>query len=182
MGEVKNEIKGNNNIIAGRDVIKADKIVNRFVNKTEVIHNPDEHISPAQAREIQEKVSELATSVEKEKQAKEFQRIYGLLKSKFKVPKYDLIPKEQFDDAMKFLCKFNASTYRKSLRRTDNESWKKKTRSDIRARASKLGMSREEFYEYVERVLELKNPILSITELSDTRLKKLYDKIFNKKK
>lgn len=173
-------IKGNNNVknvIVGGDYINTNKVI----RKTEVVYDKDEYISVAQAREIQEKVSELATSVEKGKQAKEFQRIYGLLKSKFKVPRYDLIAKEQFDDAMKFLSKLNASTYRKELRSTDNEEWKKKMRSSIRAKANQLGMSREEFYEYVERVLELKNTISSITELSDTRLKKLYDKIFSKK-
>ena len=45
----------------------------------------------------------------------------------------------------------------------------------IHAKANELGIN---IHEYANSVLKLKNPIVSLTELSDVRLRKLYEHIF----
>ena len=50
-----------------------------------------------------------------------------------------------------------------------------------RARVN-LGMSREQVLEFAESYLELKKPINSLKELSNSRLDKLYKRIFSIKK
>jgi len=66
MAKIKQEIKGNNNIQVAGDFIKTEKVV----RKIEVIHNPDEHISDAQAKEIQDRIKKIAYERIGEKESK----------------------------------------------------------------------------------------------------------------
>jgi hypothetical protein len=175
MKEIKQEITGSHNIQVSGDFIKTEKVT----RKNTITPNYDINISQAQAKQIKDKVNEMAASVPKEKISNEYRKIWTSLNNKFKLTSYLLMTKEQFDDAMKFLNKMDVSYYRNKLKKNNNEEWRKKTITAIRARANNLRMNRDDFYEYVKRVLLLKKPILSITELSDTRLKQLYTKIFS---
>ncbi|MDR3226638.1 MAG: ORF6C domain-containing protein, partial [Prevotellaceae bacterium] len=139
------------------------------------------HISEYQAKQIKDKVDEIATSVPKEKVGEEYKKIWSLLKDKFNVTSYHLIVKEQFDDVIKFLSKLNAYKYRQKARKNNNEKYRKELYGAIYAKVNELKMSKDELYVYVENILSLKKPISSLTDLSDTRLKKIYTKLFNKR-
>jgi hypothetical protein len=100
-------------------------------------------------------------------------------KNKFNVTHYALLPKDQFDDAIKWIQK-QIAINRQKLRKPDNEKWKTQIYSSIWAKARERGMDKPQVYDYAEKVLSLKKPISSLKELSDTRLKKLYTKLYGK--
>ena len=133
-------------------------------------------ISDAQAKQIKDKVEEMATSVSKEKVSAEFRKIWTWLKDQLNVSAYQLIAKEDFNEAMKLLSRYNASYYRGKLKKTDNDVYRKKMYGAIHARAKELNI---DIHSFATGVLKLKKPLISLTELSDTRLKKLYDKVFS---
>ena len=88
-----------------------------------------------------------------------------------------LLPKDKFDDAIKWLDK-QIAIFRPGLKKSDNEQWRKDMYKSIFAKARQFNI---DIYEFATEVLELKKPIDSLKELNDTKLQKLYDKIFSKK-
>ncbi len=101
---------------------------------------------------------------------------------KFQIHKYDLLPKDKFDEAIKWLQKEYAIYAMPVLRKEDDETWRKKKYTSINTKYRQLGMTKEEFYIYANEVLGLKKSFSSMTELSKTSLEKLYKKIWAKTK
>lgn len=168
MGKTQQTIIGNNNIQIAGDV-KTEKIV----HKTEVIYDKDLHITDEQAKTIQEKIHKIAQ--EKTNDPKAYAMSYGAFKKHFRVTSYKTLPKEKYDEAIEWLNKQIAMN-RKGLRKNDPEQWRKDMYKSIHARANELNI---DIHSYATDVLQTKKPIISLTELSDTRLKKLYEKLFN---
>ncbi len=181
MKKTEQNITGNNNIqVAQGNVIQTKNV--KVV--TEVLHDKSEHITDSQAFEIKEKITEIVTMVATNKgdMSKLFAKEYGTFKRQFKVTKYSLLPKNKFDEAIQWLNKRIAYYGKKNLRHGDNEQWRKKQYTAIYARLKQLQMSRDDLLLFAEQKLELKTPLSSIKDLSDTRLQKLYNKIVSKKK
>ncbi|MFX1668500.1 ORF6C domain-containing protein [Riemerella anatipestifer] len=181
------KIKGNNNIQVGGDfngnIIKTEKVYNR----PKVIHNPDEHITAEQQFEIKSHIDELVRMVSSvdtntDSRPKLYKREWGFFKKQFKVSAYQVLPKKDYEDAIKYLKKRIAYLGKPKQRRGDNDAWRKNQYKAINARATQLGMSRDERLAFATEVLELKTPLNSLKELSDTRLNKLYKKIMAKRK
>jgi hypothetical protein len=175
MSDINQKIEGNNNIQVGGDFIKTEKIT----RKIEVYHDPDIHITPSQAKEIKDRIEKIAKSrfVYGKSPSQEYKNAYISLYNKFKIPKYTLLYKNQYDDAIKWLDK-QIAINRPKLKNVDSDQWRKDMYKTINARATQLGIN---IHEFATDALELKKPISSLKELSDTRLKKLYNKVFNKK-
>jgi hypothetical protein len=95
MEDVKQEIWGCNNVQVAGDYI----ITGKIVRKTEVIHNADFHITDAQAKEIRDIVQKIAEP------RKSYQNAYGALYNKYKITSYKLLPKDKYEDAIKWLKK-----------------------------------------------------------------------------
>jgi len=176
MKEVRQKISGNNNIQVGGDFIKTEKLV----KTTQVIHNPDEHITDAQAKEISDKVKKLAEGMLGDSKGKQqpYGKAYTSLYNRFNITSYKLLPKNKFEDAIKWLEK-QIAIYRPKLKNVDAEQWRKDMYKSIHARSNQLSIN---IHDFAMTTLELKKPIASLKELSDTRLKKLYEKLFSKRK
>ena len=168
MGKNQQTIIGNNNIQIAGDV-KTEKVV----YKTEVIYDKDLHITDEQAKIIKDRITKIAQ--EKSGSPYAYKDAYKSLYNKFGITSYKILPKEKYDEAIEWLNKQIAMN-RKGLRKNDPEQWRKDMYKSIHTRANELSI---EIHSFATSVLQSKKPITSLTELSDTRLKKLYEKLFS---
>ena len=183
MDKNKQKIKRNNNIQIG---VNNAPIVNtkKVLNTTLIEYNPQLHISDAQAKQIRDMVQENAHAMAQRdniSSQKAYSTEYSVLYKKFSITSYKLLPKDKFEEAIKFLQKRIRYTGHKVDRTKNKEAFRNRNYKGIYARARQLGMHKEGLLLYAEEVLDLKKPISSLKELSDTRLEKLYRKIFSKR-
>lgn len=180
--KTKQSITGNNNLQIGVNngyIIRTDKVQ----RKIEVVHNPDQHITDAQAMKIRGKITELVemiTSDPKKSKPAVFKEEYNALYKHFGITSYKLLPKDKYEEAITWLQKRIAYKGKKRLRRGDTEVWRKKQYSAIYTRAREMGMTREEVLHQATILLALKSPLESLKDVSDTRLQKIYNYIFSK--
>lgn len=93
---------------------KAAKIKEAYINAFNYMHDKlfgnkkitYETINPEQQHALQKKVKQIVSKLDKESQRGAYPQIWGHLKDKFKVPKYNLIPADKFDEAMTALDTF----------------------------------------------------------------------------
>jgi len=184
---VQQEIKGKGNFQVGINsgtIIKTDRIT----NKNEVLSNPDIHISEMQARNIHEKIDEIVSIHEKagklktkSDKSKMFSKTYNTLGKTFGVTSYKLLGKEQYDEVMEWLQK-QIVLNRPKLRRTNKDAWRNTHYKSIYAKShNELGMTKDDLYNFINEKLELKKPISSLKELTDTQLTKVYQLVHRKK-
>ncbi|MDO4224761.1 MAG: ORF6C domain-containing protein [Bergeyella zoohelcum] len=184
MDNINQNSKGNNNVLVAvnnGEIIKTEKII----KKVEVIYNEESYITPAQALEIKNKVTEIGSALalkDKTTNRKAYGSVYRALYNKFQIPRYDLLPKDKFNEALEWLRKEYAIKAMPVLRKEDEETWRKEKYKAINTRYSQLGMTKEEFYIFANEVLGLKKHFSSMKELSKTSLEKLYKKTFSKTK
>ncbi|WP_314299683.1 hypothetical protein [Capnocytophaga sputigena] len=181
MKNVKQSIKGSNNlqiVTNNAPIIHTGKLT----TKINVIHNPENHITDAQAQQIKEKVIECATILASDGSNKKslIQKQYGKLYKRYGITKYSLLPKEKFEDAIKWL-KREVAASRKVLKDNAPTEWRKAQYASINARGRQIGMDREALLIYATQVLELANTLSSLKDLEDDQLQKLYNKIFGKR-
>ena len=169
------QIIGDNNIQVGGDYITTNKIT----KKTEVLYDEDVHITDAQAKDIKDRVFKIAESRLGENKFNNppYGFVYNGLYKRFKITSYKLLPKEKYNDAIKWLDK-QIAIYRPKLKNVDAEQYRNDMYKSIHARARQLGIN---IYDFASSAFELKKPITSLKELSDMRLKRLYTKLFSKK-
>lgn len=181
MEDIKQQLSGSKNIQVGinnGNIIHTDRII----NKTNVIYDPTTHISPAQAQQPKEKVAEVAKvkAMAEPDNPAPYAKIYNALYRHFGIQKYDVLPKERFNEAIQWLSKQTAFRYRPKLRKTNNDEFRKQLYKSIHAKATELGWDGDTLHRAAETILNLKQSLSSLKELSDTRLKKLYDYLFSK--
>jgi len=169
MAKINQNITGSNNIQVAGDFIKTEKVV----KKIQVIHSPDEHITDAQAKEVKDRIQKIAESRSKESRYS-FAQAYNALYEKYHITSYKLLPREKYEEAIKWLDK-QIAIYRPELKKVDTEQYRKDMYKSLNARANQL---RIDIHEFANRVLMPKKPITSLKELSDTRLQKLYNNLY----
>jgi hypothetical protein len=165
-------ISGDGNIVAGRDINIAPKVVRR----TAIVPGP-QHVNEEQAFRIKELVNGLAGVDELAGRGRTFDRWYAKLYRHFRVTSYKLIPAERGEEAIAWLQKQKA-VKRPQLRRTNNPEWRKSIYQAIWARTKQLAMDKQNVYDLALTRLGLKEPVLSLTELGERNLSKLRDIIF----
>ncbi len=164
-------INGNNNVqVIGGNYIVTEKVI----EKTEVKHDAELHISDAQAYEIQSRVKKIAESLSGSSQ-NSYAASYVAFNKKFKLTSYKLLPKDKFNEAIKWLDK-QIAINRPKLQKVDKEQYRKDMYRSLNARANQLKI---DIHKFANTELNLKKPISSLKELSDTRLRKLYEKLFS---
>lgn len=185
MDNIEQNITGNNNLQVGvnnGDIIRTEKIV----RKINIIQDKSDCITPAQALEISQKIKEigsvLALDKEKSEKGKVFTSEQIAFKKQFKIHKYDVLPKDKFDEAIKWLQKRYVYKAQPKLRKEDIDSWRKDKYATIYARANQLGISKEELYIFVNDILKHKKYYNSLSDLSPSSLNKVYNKILAKTK
>lgn len=155
---------------------------NKVQNVTEVNYNSNEHITDSQAKQIRDKVNEIVKINEntgKLNTGQLFKQTWTGIYNRFGITKYTLLPIEKFEECMSWLQSQIAYEHRPKLRKSNKPEWKKQMYKAIYAKIRNKNMSREALYDYAYEKLNLKKPINSLKELSDTRLKKLYQYLFN---
>lgn len=160
------------------------KIVNtnKVQNVTEVKYNPAEHITDSQAKLIKDKVDEIVRineSTGKTSTPKLYMQTWLSIKNRFNITKYTLLPKEKFEECMTWLQSQIAYNHRPKLRKANNTEWKKQIYKAIYSKIRDKKMSKQDLYDYAYEKLNLKKPISTLKDLSDTRLKKLYQYLFS---
>lgn len=165
--------KGDGNIQVGRDYIKTEK----SVFKNEIVPS-GEHITDSQAREIQEMVSRWADIMNKTGKGNGYGEAYSRLKNNFRITSYKLLPREKFQAAKKYIRQ-QIGRLRPSLRRPNNQEWRKHNYASIYAKSRELGMSKQDVYDLAFQKLALRKPISSLTHLKERQLDALY-KIFQR--
>ncbi|MBR4535983.1 MAG: ORF6C domain-containing protein [Bacteroidales bacterium] len=171
MTSVKQSISGNNNIQVGGD-IKTERIIHR----TEVVYDKDTHISSEQALSVREHIQKLASELSSQRNG--FSLAYNTFYKHFKIPTYKVLPKERYDEAIEWINK-QIAINRNKLKRINPDQWRKDMYKSIHARANELGI---DIHDFANDVLNPKCLISSLTELSDLRLKKLYQALFGIRK
>jgi len=162
---------------------------NKVTRKNEIKPNPDIHISEQQAKQIKEKIDEIvllnedARKIKNQNDKKRFyKQTWNSFYQRFNLTSYKMLARDEFEEAIKWLQKQIAFEHRPKLRKRNNEKWKNSLYSAIYAKSkNNLGMDKEDLMNYAFEKLELKKPISSLKELSDTRLNKLYRYIFSEK-
>lgn len=167
------KVVGDNNTVAGRDVINTEKHVT--VTKAEV--NPgDEHISDEQASKLRELVNDV---VEYENLTKKRPKTYGsvwsMLNNHCNVPKYRLIRKEDFEKAVTFLLKWKGGlSGKKSARKGDR--WREDRVKAIHTIMRKYDLERK-YRNYLSKKFDAESTL----ELTDEELEKTYRYILHLK-
>ncbi len=168
MGKTRQTIIGNYNIqVAGNLVTK------KIVHTTEVKYDEAKYITDEQAKTIRDFIMKIASEKTGDKQS--YRHTYNSFYNKFKITKYQLLPKDRFEEAIIWL-KQQVAMNRSSLKRVDPDKWRKEMYKSIHARANELNIN---IHDYATEVLNTKTPVLSLTDLSDARLQKLYDKLYS---
>lgn len=171
--QVSVSVSGTSNIVAGRDL---HVTTSKVVKKTVVHTDPGgKHITNTTARKIQKLVKEYVDihQVAGKAPSRAAQRIWGRLKKEFNVTAYKEIAFEDSERAIQWLHAELAKS-RPIIRRKDPSRWKQSFYKPIYARASELGMSKEELYSMAQSRLTLKKPITSLKDLTQSNLEKLH--------
>jgi len=166
-------VSGKGNMVAGRDL---NIHTERLVRKTVVQTDPGgKHISNTTARKIQELVKEyidIYTTAGKDAQ-RAAQRIWSSLKNEFNVTSYKEIPTQDSDRAIQWL-QAQVAMARPKIRRKAPDKWKESLYKPIYARASELGVSKDNLYLLTQERLALRKPIRSLKELTQRDLQRLH--------
>lgn len=164
------EIDGNNNIqVLGNN--NKITVYHRKPSIKKVITPPPGSISSEKSKVIKDLVSTLG-----ERLPNKYQGAYNMLYNKFKITTYKELPDSEFENAVRWLSSMIAA-YRKKLKKTDPISYRKELYRAIHAKSRELSLT--DIHLFAEEKLNLKKPIYSLTELSDSRLQKLHDILFS---
>ncbi|MBR0573713.1 MULTISPECIES: helix-turn-helix domain-containing protein [Pasteurellaceae] len=175
-------VGGNNSgsvIVGDKSVInniKTEKIVTR--TKAEVKPN-ETHISEKMARKIKDLVDEIVQLESKVKRyPKGYPAVWGSLNKHCGVTQYHLIPLECYPKAEKYLRQWiGRLSSSKSAPKKVGSEWRKKKYAYI-----KLNTKQYNLNEWLDNYLYTKYGVISISELNDTELQKVYLAVSSKKR
>jgi hypothetical protein len=163
-GSIRQTIVGDNNTqVAG------DYVENKKVFQKNIVQPDHRHIDEATAFEIKRLVDSLAEG-RSDSHSGWFSRLYR----RYRVTSYKLIPVESGEDAIQWLRQ-QVPQQRSKIRRTAPDEWRQQLFKSIWSKAGRLGLEKQEVYDLAFRRLALKEPIASLKELGEQKLKKLYD-------
>jgi hypothetical protein len=155
--------------VAGNLNINSKQII-----RSQITPGPD-HITPAQAHRLQELVKDAveSESVSGHYTADQlFSKWYTMLRNRYKVNSYTLIPAELGDQAVKWMQR-QVAMLRPKLRRADNPAWRNQHYKAIWSRAKELGFTKDQVYALSGD--RLGKTITSLKDLGERNLKSLYN-------
>lgn len=172
-------INGNSNVIAGGDINYNPKIV----HNTQVQYDASLYISNAVAKRITNLVKELCTIKTSAgySQSMAYAEVWSSFKNRYKVTKYELVPKESGDDAITYLYK-QINLARSSIRRKDPELWKNTLYKSIYTRSKELNIEKDELYVYAQQNIPLTKKITTLKDLTMRDLDRLNQLLINLQK
>ena len=164
-------IQGDNNQVAGRDIVNN-------INRKEVIVRPfqpgPEHISSVQAKKLQDliyKVADREAAGDLDKIGSKRAKWWTRLRNHYGVSTYREIPYYRVEDDINWLQQ-QIAINRPKIRRADTQSGLNDHYKGIWAKARELNMPKGEVYALVKERLE--KQVVSLKQLGERDLKKLY--------
>jgi len=168
-GGIRQTIVGDNNTQVAGDYVENKKILQK-----NIIQPDHRHIDEATAFEIKRLIDFLAEIDALAGRPDSHSRWYSHLYRRFKVTSYKLIPVESGEDAIQWLRQ-QVPQQRSKIRRKAPDEWRQQLFKSIWSKAGRLGLEKQEVYDLAFRRLALKEPITSLKELGEQKLKKLYE-------
>ncbi len=155
--------------MAGRDlVITTGKHVQR-----NVITPDDRHLATDQRDTLRDVIAEVADRLANSGDPN-FAAVHRMLQRRYGVASYLLIPRNRYDDALKFL-KQQRAIHRSRLRHRNPAAYERDLFRAIYTGVGKLGWERSQILDFASAKLALKKPLTSLKELGPSQLKSLAD-------
>jgi len=162
-------IKGDNNTQVAGDYVENKKVIQKNIVQPDL-----RHVDEATAFEIKRLVDSLAEIDVLAGRPDSHSGWYSRLYRRYKVTSYKLIPVEYGDDAIQWLRQ-QVPQQRSKIRRKAPAVWQKQLFTSIWTKAGRLGLAKQDVYDLAFRRLKLKEPITSLKDLGEQKLKKFYD-------
>ncbi|GEM_PF-3479379 len=145
--------------------------------RPKISHEPGD-ISEETAHALQELIRRLAETDEQAGKAASYGEYHQRLRRRYRVASYRKLTVAQGEDAIKWL---REELGRKvpSLRRSNNDEWRKRIYRAIWACAREMGWEESRVYGFANTELGLKQPISSLKEVGEQKLELLRDKLRN---
>lgn len=153
--------------VAGGDIITAERHVRR-----NVITPGDEHVNPAQRKQLVALITQVAARLAGEDGRPRFGAVHAMLQRRLDVTSYLLIPVGKFEEAVNFL-KQQCAIHRSRLCRRNPAAYEADFLRMIHARRIELGWIKPELYAFAEQKLGLKKRLTSLLALGPHQLKTL---------
>lgn len=167
-------ISGDKNIVGDNNtVINTERVLHKTVAD---VKPGEQHIDDKQAARLHYLVDEIfKIEARLKKKPKTFQAIWKSLNAYIKVPKYRLIPREDFPRAEKYLLKWMGRlNSMKSAPSVDNEAWRKKKYAYIK-------INTKDDPSVLDRYILKNFGVTTIRDLDDADLEKTYRYIAGKR-
>jgi hypothetical protein len=154
--------------------VAGDYVENKRIVRKNVVHPDSRHIDEAAAFAIKRLIDSLAEIDVLSGRPDSHSAWFSSLYRRYRVTSYKLIPAEFAQDAIQWLRQ-QAPQQRSKIRRKAPDEWRQQLYKSIWSKAGRLGLEKQEVYDLAFRRLALKQPLVSLKELGEQNLKKLYD-------
>jgi hypothetical protein len=163
-------ITGDNNILAGRDV----NFFTRPPNIKNVTARREGGVSPEELRQLKLWIEELAEGeVNVDRQAA-FGKWGAIFLKKFKLAKREDLLSAKMNEAEQWFT-FHRAMQTRGKKVKAPEEWRRKRIGAIKAAMSQLGVSNETYYPELSRRLRMKKPFISLKDLTKSDLERVYN-------
>lgn len=141
------------------------------------ISQEPEYFSNTQTYEIQQLIYKLADmdiacGFTKTGRSSARRKWWYVLRTHFKTTSYKLIQRDQYDQVITFL-KDHVGKLRQTLSEKNDKPWRNKYYTAIYTKCSETGTTKDQLYQMVDHYLN--SSIISLKQLSDHKLKHLYN-------
>lgn len=142
--------------------------------KKEVVLKPrDGAVSAEQAYQIQQWIEKLVEGTLGKSRTEAFKMWHKRLKNKFKVDKYQEIQANDFVKVEAWFLQQSGINTRK-LKTKDPNAWRKARYKSIHIAMGRMDVNKLSYYEELSIRLKMKNPFLSLTDLTKQDLERVY--------
>jgi hypothetical protein len=155
---IHQEIHGNGNTQTINTFSEPPKI------KT-VLERREGSLSPAECRQVQAWIEELADGTIGMPRAQAFKKWWGHFKSAFGVPKYEDLQSSQMGAAKRWF-NIQRSEQTEGLKSKAPDLWQNKKIGSIKGAMKRMGVTNEEYYPRVAARLKMKKPFTSLKKLT----------------
>lgn len=176
---IENQINGdvNNSVIASSGAVVHQINTPKHITKTIAEVKPgEEHIDNAQASKLQDLVKKIEAKEKLvRKSPKSFRAIWSSLNSYCKVPKYNLIAKQDFEKAETYLRRWLGRLGSTKTARKNDPEWRNTKYAYI-----KINIKKYNIQDWFSTYLNKNFSVDSITDLDDDDLQKAYSAVSTK--
>jgi hypothetical protein len=166
------DVSGNHNVVAGRDVNYYQKPP---VQKP-VMERRADSVSRAEAKQIQDWIADLADGALGKPRRAAFGEWQTRFKKRFGVTRYDELESSRVREAEAWYRERKAIQTR-GLKRRSPGDWSRQRKGSIKAAMTQMGRTNEDYYPELSRRLKMKKGFTSLTDLTQRDLDRVYNMV-----